>query len=290
MITITRPRWLTRFRHHIRLPQGIRRRLHPYPEQFSEELDLLAYEGKPSIYLVASTPRSGSHFVGHALASGGHYGFPLEYLNQGNLDIWCHRFGVATYEEALTQIMRHRTGPTGLFGLKAHWSQYRHFCTHPMLTGPDGIQRIVWLTRRNRLSQAISFAIANQTGQFISGATRRGKASFDYDAVLRCARNIESQNKNWEEYFRVNVDIPLYHAEFEKLVEDTRIGMMRLASFIDAAGATGVTPADKTQQQSNDTSKVWAQRFNETVRDEDRWVLKPYSPALPAHAFCQDLA
>jgi LPS sulfotransferase NodH len=284
MVVIPRPRWAERIKRHLPIPQWLRLRLHPYPEQFSAVLDLAPFGGEPSLYLLATTPRSGSHFVGHALASSGHYGFPLEYLNRGNLDIWRHRFGVNTDEAALTQIMRLRTGPTGLFGLKAHWSQYQAFRSHPMLTGPRGIRRIVWLTRRNVLSQAISFAIANHTGQFISGAARRGTARFDYAEVMRCARSIRNQNLKWQEYLTQTPHLPLYHAEFEKILSDKGRALAAIGHFIDPAGPGQVEPGEKTQQQSDDTAKVWAEKFRQIVRDEDRWVLSPYSPVLPLHA------
>jgi len=68
---------------------------HPYPEQFSPAMDRPPFYGRPRWYLIASTPRCGSHFLGHALIESGHFGVPLEYLHRGNLDHWRQSDGIS---------------------------------------------------------------------------------------------------------------------------------------------------------------------------------------------------
>jgi LPS sulfotransferase NodH len=225
--------------------------------------------------LIATTPRCGSHFLGHALSTGGRLGFPLEYINRGNLYLWRDRFRVDSDTAALEQLFRHRTGPSGFFGLKAHWVQFKPFCDHPLLSGPHGIQRAVWLTRRNRLAQAISYVIATQTGQFISGAGKRGQARFDYDMIVRCARSVQKQNEAWQQYFAEHRHLPLLHVVFEELMADLPRGLATITGFLDPAGEPAAAPHEKTQRQSDTTAADWAKAFRAAVREDDRWILEP---------------
>jgi hypothetical protein len=113
-LRLHKPAWVSRLRH-------------PYPEQFSPRLDFPPYDGTPRLYLMATMPRCGSHFLGHTLHSTGQFGFPLEYLNRMNLDIWRARLKAVDDLSALESLLRIRTSPSGWFGLKAHWNQFSAF-------------------------------------------------------------------------------------------------------------------------------------------------------------------
>ncbi len=249
----------------------------PYPEQFSPRLDLAPYDGPVSTYLIASTPRSGSHFLGHALKEAGPFGVPLEYLHPKNLKLWARRFGTTGAPATLEQIMRHRTGATGWFGLKAHWSQFAPFHQKHGVEPLGDLRSIFWIYRRDLLGQAISFTIADQTGQWISGAPRAREPVYAHGEIVRNAYRLRDQNAGWTRFL---ANHPARHIEvaYEDLVDpakgDALIGRM-LATLSD-----NVRPAparsDRVQRQGGSLNDAWRAEFLARVAGRDGWIVEPY--------------
>jgi LPS sulfotransferase NodH len=277
------PAWSRDLRGRLDLdwPAWMRLRRHPYPAQFGTEMDLPPPAGPPRLWLMATTPRSGSHFLGHLLQSAEHLGCPLEYMNPMNLDLWRHRFGTRDAEAVFAALMQVRSGPTGLWGTKAHWTQYRDFPHHDVLARRGGFGRAVWLYRRDLLGQAISRVVASQTGQWIGSARVKGKARFDYKAILRNARLVRRQNEGWQGFFETEFAGPVKVVCFEAIQGDPQGECAAIATFVDAEAPPDLTFRPGTRRQSDGTAKDWAARFREMVRDEDRWVLAPQDFAGP---------
>lgn len=276
------PDWARGLRERLDLdwPAWIRMRRHPYPEQFGAAMDMAPPEAPPRLWLMATTPRSGSHFLGHLLRSAGHLGCPLEYMNPMNLTLWRHRFGTHDAEAVFEALMRKRSGPTGLWGTKAHWNQYRNFPHHDVLARRGGFGRAVWLYRRDLLGQAISRVIASQTGQWIGGARAKGDKRFDYAAILRDARLVRRQNEGWKTFFEEEFAAPVSVVAFEAVRNDPQGQCAAIAAFVDPGAPAELRFEPGTRRQSDGTAGEWAARFREMVRGEDRWVLEPQDLAV----------
>lgn len=246
----------------------------PYQAQFSADRDLPTFEGTPTLYMMATTPRCGSHFLGHALAECETFGVPLEYLHPGNMKKWHGRFGTRTPEEVLAELIRHRTGPTGHFGFKAHWSQFDPYQTCEIFAPHGGLDRAFWIFRRDLLGQAISFVVANQTGVWISGAPKQGEASYDYAKIVKFAADIRDQNAHWKTWFDTKFKGPVHKVVYEELIADQTSQLRAAALFVDANTTAHPAAAERTQKQSNTTSETWRQRFHSELRPEDSWVLE----------------
>ena len=177
---------------------------HPYPTQFSPEMDI-SNDAKPSKFvLIASTPRSGSHFLGHMLMDHGDFGVPLEYLNSRNFPYWYKRFNQNDPLSVLENIAAKRTSQNGVFTLKAHWRQFERFESKIQeITQGNGFSFVVWIYRRSLLNQAISLAIAQQTQAWISGAPELSPAVYDYKIISNAARRISDGNNAWQRYLAV---------------------------------------------------------------------------------------
>jgi LPS sulfotransferase NodH len=100
-------------------------------DQFGAAYDLAPYDGWPATYLIASTPRSGSHYLGHLLFETGLFGSPLEYLHPAHLATWQDRLGTRDVASTLRALFRRRTSASGWFGIKAHWSHFNAASTAP---------------------------------------------------------------------------------------------------------------------------------------------------------------
>jgi LPS sulfotransferase NodH len=263
-----------------RLPERLRQLLarrriasHAYPEQFAEAADLAEYTGPPRLYLVATTPRCGSHFFGHAVAECRHFGFPLEYLNSGNMAVWHARFGTSDTASLLAQLVRHRSGPTGWFGIKAHWSQFARFEGDAALQALGGFERAIWVLRRDLPGQAISYERAAQTGQWISSAPQKAQARYNYAAIVKRARDVRAQNDAWRARFADRFGQPVLRIVYEDMMADPARIFGEFTDFLDPKAQARPVASPRTQRQSGTPGDDWRPRYLADLRQEDRCIM-----------------
>ncbi|WP_417277921.1 Stf0 family sulfotransferase [Celeribacter sp.] len=247
-----------------------------YPDQFSTEMDLPLFEGAPKTYLIASTPRCGSHYLGHALTAMGGFGVPLEYLNKGNFSGWKARFGNHRLPGLLCDIIRHRTSPNGRFGIKAHWSQFSPHIGTDRLAPLGTIERVIHIYRGDLLGQAISFEKANQTGQWISGAPAKGKATYRYGKIVKAAENLRSQNLAWAAYL-ADHEGEVLRLDYASLIAAPEFKLTEIRDFLDPESTAQPQPSERTQKQSDGLSKQWRERFLDDMRPEHAWIAEPFA-------------
>lgn len=251
-----------------------------YPEQFSKRLDCFSPSAdvRRQTYLLASTPRCGSHFLGHALQETNHFGVPLEYLSRGNVKSWAERLGFDGDEQALFDAIRkRRTSASGWFGYKAHWGQFAPFVRHGRTDVLGPISKVVFIYRRDILGQAISYARAKQTGAWISGATEMRKAVYKRDLILRCIKSIRRQNRLWRSYLTRHVEIPVMSVAYEKLVADAEGELSKIGHFIDPSYDAMLRAAERTKRQSDTLSNEWRERFESEIGPREKRMLRKQS-------------
>lgn len=238
-----------------------------YEKQFSAEYDMKSPEsGVQKTLIIASTPRSGSHMLGHALHSTGCFGFPLEYIHPINKLTWRKRFGVRTDSEAIQSLFQNRTSPNGVFGIKMHFSHVQAF---------GGINKVakvfpntffVLLTRRSLVEQAVSFEIGRQSGEWISGqvTSNRSAPTYSYRRVDAALRSIIRENASWE-YTIGRLGLNCMRLDFDTARSDIAGAVADIATFIDISVPSEHLPrVHVTVAQTNPIKREWKERF---IRD-----------------------
>lgn len=243
-----------------------------YQDQFEEKHDFEPTQ--PVRYLViASTPRCGSHMLGHSLHETGRFGFPLEYANKANLQEWQRICGTKDAESTIRAIIQRRTSPNGVFAIKLHYS---HIAA---LGGFTAVKRLfpdahyVLLTRSNALNQAISFAIASQTGVWIDGQEGESStAQYDRCLIDKCLRRVLKDNASWKYLLAAN-GCRHIEMDFDGAKGDIGGAIKRIADFMDIQVPDAVIPeAPVTRRQGGTTNQEWAQRY---IDEGDGGVLFP---------------
>lgn len=236
--------------------------MHLYQPQFGSDLDLPEIPVSRTI-LISSTPRSGSHMLGHAMAATGRLGVPFEYLNPANLARWEETLDTSGASDTLRGIMRRRTNPNGTFALKAHYSHTDMIGGPSALFGALPSLTVVHIRRADVLRQAISYAVARQTGVWIAGQEPDGReARFDADLIDECLRDIALQNARWSAAFREAGLTPV-EIFYEAATRDIAGTVTRIAR---AAGVTGegetLDAATATEPQSRRAeTDDWVERY-----------------------------
>ncbi|WP_028656279.1 Stf0 family sulfotransferase [Nocardioides sp. J54] len=230
-------------------------------DQFGAAYDLPEFEGTPRTWLMASTGRSGSHYLGHLLTETGALGAPLEYLHPTHGKEWCRRLGVETFEEVLVHLYRHRTSPTGWWGTKAHWPQFRRFAEQPALLDALHFERYVQIRRRDVVAQGISLAIARQTKAWISFQRSDVEPEYDAGKIRDAIATLERQNALWDDYFAQNGITPL-RVEYEDLLADTVGTVNRVLEWFGVERQPGAEPlVQPPQRQADQVNEDWKARF-----------------------------
>jgi LPS sulfotransferase NodH len=191
------------------MPRVVRKLEKKSWDQLGPAYDFPEFSGQPQSYLLATTPRCGGHYLGHLLRETALLGCPLEYFSKGRVRDWQEKLSTKTPEALYRGLFRRRTSPNGWFGVKAHWPQFEPILTNEGLYRIFRFCRFVQLVRRDRVAQAVSLSIADQTGAWISFHEAKKRPSYDFAAISGAIEGISRQLSEWERFFERNGISPL---------------------------------------------------------------------------------
>jgi LPS sulfotransferase NodH len=182
-------------------------------------------------FVVCTSVRSGSTLLGEAMYAAGGMGCPLEYFHVGFQPGFEERWRATDFADYRRQLFRHRTDPTGSFGLKIFWRDVMTLCEqrHPGTTdgldrltpdsiAPHGGYALVWrvlqdlapnaryilLARRDKGRQAISAFTASRTGRWRDmegAAANAAPPAYDYDTIFRIYQHGLHTHRSWQAMF-----------------------------------------------------------------------------------------
>jgi len=234
-------------------------------------------------FVIATTPRTGSTLLCHALAQTGRVGTPREYLAPMQIRDFSLRFGtpaarvralllrgplrhiatlpdgdpasVRAYLDAIRQV---RSGPTGWFGLKLHPHQSARWldADPEAVLGPCTWIR---LRRADRVGQAISWVRARQTGRFVADAAGWGVARYDRRAIARALDAIDTGERAWDALLEGR---PTLQLTYERLTDDLTRAVAATLHHLDEPAPTGSLVVTLRRQADARTQR-WRARWAE---------------------------
>lgn len=242
-------------------------------------------------YLICTAPRTGSTLLAEALSRTGRAGSPDEFFKGYEpLDrLWREAFGIECDADYFDKVRAARTGANGVFGLKLLWPQgpalmaklrasaaLKHAppnaSVHELLTMKLGAPpRYLWLRRRNKLAQAISYLRAEKTRIWRSsdmpqrGGQTAPQLDFDFESIVRYLRAVNGFDMEWACFFlahRVQM-LPITYEELSATYEAT---VLRVLDFLEVPrdGLSVAPPA--LRRQSDARSAEWESRFRQLAR------------------------
>lgn len=229
-------------------------------------------------YLLCATDRSGSTWLTHGLSSLGTAGRPREYFSHKFRTPSGLAWSTSSFDAVLDEVFRAGSTPNGVFGSKLMWWQLQQLHRHARpRTEYAGIglgelmprvlpgARYIYLTRRDRLRQAISHWKAQQSGVWhhqrnLPRAPQLG-LSFDFHEIEHRLRLLEECEAQWEHYFKQIGAAPLRLTYEEMLNDFTGV----LAHIVDYLGIEAPSPLaeplDAPVRLPDTVADAWIRRY-----------------------------
>jgi LPS sulfotransferase NodH len=234
---------------------------------------------KPAIsYVIASVQRSGTHLLCSILRSTGIAGSPEEYFLSKPGETWEERWGTPSRIAYLQHVLSQKTAANGVFGTVVMWSYFERMLQLlqeiPEYKNLNGAQvlatvlnkpKYIWMRRRDHVEQAVSWAMACQTGVWTQKAKEKSQPraipEFDFKVIDEWCKRIAAHDEGWANYFRDNQIEPLV-LFYEDVVTSHRAAAERVLEFLGLPFPPGLEiPAPAVEKQATGTSKDWAARY-----------------------------
>lgn len=252
--------------------------------------DYPPWQGPPlRTVAVCTHMRSGSTLLGEALLQAG-VGVPLEYYHVGFRPNLQARWGAASLDDYVAAVRRHRTAPSGVFGLKLFWmdiedlaherdpsgqpprggrppeamraADYRRLFELVADIIPQPTTTFVQLVRQDRVRQAVSHLTAMRTGRWrsIEGQERDAlePADYDYERILQIMAVADYSNAHWAGFFGA-LGVEPYAITYEQLSDDYEAAVGRLLRRLGFPD--GQVRAPRMRRQSDAETEAMALRF-----------------------------
>jgi LPS sulfotransferase NodH len=210
--------------------------------------------------LILTEGRSGSNWLGSLLESSGNMGVPSEWFN-----INMHNPRPQGPDELIRLAVDKASTPNGRFVIKIF---PRHLTSAHALFGVDLLREMrqrydvgaVRLGRADRLRQAISYAKAIQSREWVSGTPKeaRQRPQYNFKDVAEAYFLIEKSESFWNAYLDMARFAP-EHFVYENLVEDPGPFVNACARLLDVQPQDHLTSNLKVQRDQ--ATEDWVDRF-----------------------------
>ncbi len=224
-------------------------------------------------FLVCCTPRSGGGLLCEALGATGLAGHPDDFFEPDTARTLARRWGERPFTRYLERALEEGATPNGVFGarltLEGLAMLRRELGADPLSAHFPGL-RYVWIVRRDRLRQAISWVRARQTGSWarIEGEPEPAAASgrFDGAAIARALADIERQETAWQAWF-AECGVTPVRVAYEDLAADHERAARRVARHLGMVLPRRLYLGERRMLAMADaTTDAWVRRFRKTFR------------------------
>jgi LPS sulfotransferase NodH len=182
------------------------------------------------------------------------------------------------YENFLNEVLKRGTTPNGVFGAKIMWAYFGGFISklreiprYRKVKGNNLLSTVfpnlhyIWLTRQDKVRQAVSLWKALQTWvwrQDDDTFPPSREPQFHFTAIDHLVHQIEADELAWRRYFR-RQRIQPYIVVYEQLVsayEETALDILR---YLDIPLSRRPTFSERRMRRQADAlSEEWVQRYH----------------------------
>jgi len=242
-----------------------------HPEEYFEARLETGVPPHPGDYL-AGLPRTGAGIRDDATPTRG-----PEYSSL---------LGLHSYREHLERTFRLGTTENGVFGVKLMWRhlpdlqalaaqqpEYAGLELHDLLTRLLGDPRYVWMTRRDKVRQAVSLWRALQTRTWRLEHPREDDSTaslrYSFEGIDHLVRSLSAEDAAWSDYFDTS------SLDVIRVVYEDDLERDRTATVTTVLRDVGIEPPDgwhaqvPIHRQADALSEQWVAAYRRDVTNRD---------------------
>jgi LPS sulfotransferase NodH len=246
------------------------------PEEFFEAMRDTGLPPHPGDYLVG-LPRTGAGIRDQRSTPDG-----PAYSSLSGLD---------DYRQHLRRTFAWGTTPNGVFGAKLMWNQlpelqslagevaeFAGLGTVELLDRLFSTPRYIWVTRRDKVRQAVSLWRALQTRRWRDAGPGREPSRLEYrfEGIDHLVRRLQSEDRSWREFFSEQGLQPLTIHYEDDLERDPGPAIRGVLSWLEVELPAGMTPQPPLRRQADALSEEWIAAYH---RDAAAVTATPTGPA-----------
>jgi trehalose 2-sulfotransferase len=219
-----------------------------------------AFAAKTRGYVVCSNPRSGSTYLIYLAKSTGKLGIPYEWLRgDGGPASSDYKSYTRDESEQVRYILTDGKTPNGVYGLKMF---PEHFDRRTETCWAESLPQLhyVHMVREDIIGQAISLAIARQTGSYMKETPESREPIYDRTQILNCLRFIAAGEARWRMFFAINKIKPL-EITYNRLLKNPQREISRIGGLVGVQNATINRSKFLPMPQSTSRNDLWRERF-----------------------------
>ena len=229
------------------------------------------------IYLICTTPRSGSNLLSALLESSGMMGQPSEYLNHtGTIPRLAKKHNLIDTNSTiilrkyLDFVINNRSSANKVCGIKLFFNQLERFLDFPEMKEILKQCHFIFLTRKDLVAQAVSMYIATETN--IWKSIKEDKSSRDFveyneSKINSILENLIKQNNKWSEFFGVN-KLNYLEVTYEEILENSNQLCQDICSFcgVDVGNYEFSLESSRFKKQGDSLNEKFANIFYENYK------------------------
>ncbi len=248
---------------------------------------------KPKLtYIICATPRSGSHLLSEALISSNVAGKPDEYFiidkegrlqnETGNI---AEQFGQKSLADFRELVLELGSTANGTFGIIIFWGylhhivrnyqilpEYQRLNTKEILDELFDNPKYIWLTRRDKVRQAVSLCKAMQTDVWRQSRRNQPYSGyepvFNYESIEYWKIWLEEGDLSWQQFFNKH-HIQYHKVIYEDLAKNYEKITLKILNFLGIAYPHGVKfEKQQIKKQSDHVNKKWISEYKKVKRAE----------------------
>ena len=231
-------------------------------------------------YVICAVQRSGSSLLSEALKNTGLAGFPEEHFLDGHLEDseWARLNHISTRADYVRLVFDKGTSPNGVFGVKIMWNYFHQMIDKlTALPGYEGLRapelmtevfptlHYLWMVRRDKVRQAVSWAKAAQTDIY---AWHKGNApipkqepSFDFTFIDNLYKLILEGEAGWQSFFDACGVQPI-KVIYEGFIEDYEQTALRILDALKIPYPRDLQFGERRlQKQADALNDLWVEQY-----------------------------
>lgn len=171
------------------------------------------------LLIIAFIPRSGSNFLCDMMRSAGvadPYEFYYPYEFSDRVNYWgTIKWGQQIDKNIVTDEKKWFEYVVGGGSVKVGWHSHQVMLKESGDLFPPIKKKYIYLRRRDKLRQAISWVRAEQSGQWSCFNKKRKECTYDRDAITQKILDIVDQETRWNNYFADVAHMELFYEDFD---------------------------------------------------------------------------